>query len=144
METWKLCRPGEIRVNADLKKVATAGNTSTRDLFLVIFIMQSSPLRPLALHSLCLSSCGFLSPIPGLYFQNASPFRSTSSRPSSTSSSSSDADVKRRSSSDRPSCRPRPARRASTGQTPSTSTTTTKHRGASPRDPALCWGTTTS
>lgn len=71
-----------------------------------------------------------------------------SSRPSSTSSSSSDVGVRRKSSSVRPSCRPKPVRRASTTrQTPSTSITTTKHRtsqGTSRRDPALCWGTITS
>lgn len=72
----------------------------------------------------------------------------SSSRPSSTSSSSSDAGVKRRSFSVRPSCRPRPDKRASiTRQTPSTSITMTKYRGASlgtsPRDPAPCWETTT-
>lgn len=79
--------------------------------------------------------------------QLPSPFRSMSSRPSSTSSSSSDVAVRRRSSIVRLSCRPRPVRRATTTrQTPSTSTTMTKHRAASqgtnPRDPALCWETT--
>lgn len=74
-------------------------------------------------------------------------FRNTSNRPSSTSSSSSAAAAKRRSCTVRPSCRPRPATTATaTSQTP-TSTTTTNQRGASrgtsPKDPALCWGTTT-
>jgi len=69
-----------------------------------------------------------------------------SCRPSSTSSSSSDGDVKKRSFTDRLSFRLKPVRRMTTiRQTPSTSTTTTKHKGArqgtSPRDPALFWET---
>lgn len=77
-------------------------------------------------------TCAFLHP----------PLRSTSCRPSSTSSSSSDAAGKRRSSTAKLSCRLKPVR---TKQTP-TSTTTTRRaakRETSPRDPALFWGPTT-
>lgn len=74
-------------------------------------------------------------------------FRNMSNRPSSTSSSSCDAAAKRRSSTGRPSCRPRPATTASaTSQTPTSTTTTNQwgaSRGTSWKDPALCWGTTT-
>lgn len=92
--------------------------------------------------------CPPVTPSAMLSFYHASSPRNMSSRPSSISNSSSDAGVKRRSFIVKRSCRRRPVRRATTTRrTPSISTTMTKIQGAkqatSPRDPALCWETTT-